>query len=316
MSNAPVVSVVGSTMMDMITYADKLPAAGETVVGRGFTLGFGGKGANQAVMAALLGAEVAMINCLGSDTFGDMTLQNFEQLGIDRRCVEQLPGESSGVAAIWVEPGGENRIVITPGANNRITRDHIDKAFRVLARPRIVLCQLEIPQEAVRWTFERARAIGATTVFNPAPAVPIDKRVLEHTTWLIPNEREFAVIAQDVLGATPAAFELPDAIRDIAGRLRVNVVVTLGEKGALLYEADGNAGVRDIPAVGALAVDTTGAGDAFVGAFSYALGIKRSPIEAVRLACACASSSVTRKGTQTSFPRGAELRQIRERVWR
>ena len=154
------VMVVGSSMVDLLSYLERFPAAGETIFGRSFSMGFGGKGANQAVMAALLGAKVSMVNCVATDVFGDLTVKNFEGFGIDVRCVDRAEGTYSGVASIWVEPDGQNRIVLGAGANEALTPERVDRAFDELPAPRVVLCQFEVPQPAIVRAFERGREAG------------------------------------------------------------------------------------------------------------------------------------------------------------
>ena len=298
--------VVGSSMVDLISYLGKFPAAGETVFGRSFSMGFGGKGANQAVMAALLGARVSMVNCLATDVFGNLTIENFESFGIDVSCVEQIEDTYSGAAAIWVDRDGENRIVLGTGANESVSPEIVDKAFHTLPKPKVVLCQFEIPQPSIVRAFERAREIGATTILNPAPGAPLDPQIPELTDWLIPNETEFAIIA-DLAKETKDTKELSSIVERTANEMETNVVVTLGERGALLYEPSAGRAARNIPAPSVDATDTTGAGDAFAGAFAYAVSQKAEPTSAVRFACAIAAASVTRPGTQVSYPRGEAL---------
>jgi ribokinase len=291
-------------MVDLIAYAGHAPAAGETVMGDDFRIGFGGKGANQAVMARLLGAEVAMVNALGDDVFGDMTVANFVGLGIDVTHVSRVPG-ASGVAPIWVEPDGTNRIIIVPGANGAMVPADAVAALEALhsfAPLDVVVGQLEIPQAVTAAAFEAARRLGAVTVLNPAPAVDLEPALLAAADWLVPNEHEFARLA----GASPDATdaELVAFARSTGAR----VVVTLGSRGAALLGEDG--AVRRIAAEPVRAVDTTGAGDAFIGAFAFGLA-KGLPAEAaVRLGIRCATDSVLRPGTQASFPRGEELEPL------
>ena len=198
---APRIAVVGSTMIDLIAYTQRVPSGGETIQGDDFRLGFGGKGANQAVMARLLGAEVAMVNALGDDVFGDMTMRNFADLGIDARFVTRVPG-SSGVAPIWVEPDGTNRIICVAGANDAMVPADAAAAIHALAPLDVVVGEFEIPQPVTAAAFAAARALGAVTVLNPAPAADMDPALLAVTDWLIPNEHEFARIA----GASPDAY--------------------------------------------------------------------------------------------------------------
>ena len=192
MAQQVAIIVVGSTMIDMMTYAERVPAAGETLVGERFSQGFGGKGANQAVMASRLGAAVAMVNCVGDDVFGDMTLENLTREGIDVTSVSRVAGVSSGVAPIWVEADGTNRIIVVPGANNHVSPEQARTAVEAAAEVHLVLGQFEIPQAATASAFAAGRRRGAVTVLNPAPAAELSPALLEVTDWLIPNEVEFA----------------------------------------------------------------------------------------------------------------------------
>jgi ribokinase len=288
-------------MVDLIAYAGHAPAAGETVMGDDFRIGFGGKGANQAVMARLLGAEVAMVNALGDDVFGDMTVANFVGLGIDVTHVSRVPG-ASGVAPIWVEPDGTNRIIIVPGANGAMVPADAVAALEALAPLDVVVGQLEIPQAVTAAAFEAARRLGALTVLNPAPAADLDPALLAAADWLVPNEHEFARLAGASTDATDA--EIAAFARSTGAR----VVVTLGARGAALLGDDG--AVRRIAAEPVQAVDTTGAGDAFIGAFAFGLARGLPAGASVRLGLRCATDSVLRPGTQASFPRGAALEPL------
>lgn len=292
-SRPPTVVVVGSMNIDLIAYARRAPGPGETVIGDRFQSGFGGKGANQAVMARLLGADVSFVGALGDDLYATMTLDNFARLGVRASGVMRVAG-SSGVAPIWVEEGGTNRIIVVPGANDRVTPEHAAAAVAATERVDVAVGQFEIPQAATAAGFEAARARGAVTVLNPAPAAPILPELLAVTDWLIPNEVEFGILAGsdgDTSDAAMVAF---------AGRTGSRLVVTLGSRGAAVVGRAGR--VTRVPASPVTAVDTTGAGDAFVGAFSVGLADGLSELDAVRLGVLCASDSVTRHGTQTSFP--------------
>ena len=309
--DTPAVMVVGSTMIDMVAYTDRVPAAAETVHGRSFSLGFGGKGANQGVMARRLGASVAMVTCLGDDVFAEMTLENFGAEGLDTTHVHCASGVSSGVAPIWVEPDGTNRIIIVAGANERLTPDQARTAVTSAPRVDVVLSQFELPQDVTAAGFTAARERGAVTVLNPAPAAEIRTDLLAVTDWLVPNEVEFAHLAR-LAGVAVGDGSISDsAISAVADALGVRLVVTLGGAGAALVGADG---VRRVPAPQVEAVDTTGAGDAFVGALAYALAAGLAELDAVRLGCACASASVTQPGTQSSFPAGEQLATLRREL--
>lgn len=296
-SSGPWLTIVGSTMIDLVAYADRLPERGETVVGERFAQGFGGKGANQAVMASLMGARVTMVNCLGDDGYGDQTIANFESYGIDTTHVRRVAG-SSGVAPIWVEGDGNNRIIIVPGANAGLRPEHGSEAVASQERVDAVIGQFEIDQAVTTAAFGAARERGALTILNPAPGAAVEPDLAAVSDWVIPNETEFAIIAR--AAGVPDDPEDPAALRQLAAALDSRLVVTLGERGAALLGADGTVLMVEAPSVDA--VDTTGAGDAFVGAFVFGLASGWSEDDAVALGCAIAADSVTRPGTQSSFP--------------
>jgi ribokinase len=290
----PAVVVVGSMNIDLVAYAPRAPGPGETVLGDRFQSGFGVKGANQAVMARLLGADVAFVGALGDDLYATSTLENFARLGVDAGGVMRVPG-SSGVAPIWVEANGTNRIIVVPGANALVTPKHAAAVVGAASRVDVVIGQLEIPQAVTAGAFAAGRARGAVTVLNPAPAAPILPELLAVTDWLIPNEVEFRILS----GTTGEGPSDP-VLAGWATRTGCRLVVTLGARGAALVGRNG--AVVRVEAVPLTAVDTTGAGDAFVGAFAVGLGLGLSEIDAVRLGIRCASDTVTRPGAQASFP--------------
>jgi ribokinase len=302
---APEIVVVGSTMMDMIAYVKRAPSSGETVIGDSFSLGFGGKGANQAVMASRFGAKVKMINTLGDDVFGETTLKNFQEQGIDTKYVNRVAG-ASGVAPIWVEEDGSNRIICVPGTNFAMTVPQVQSALSEISEIDVLVGQLEIRQEVTAAAFAAARARGITTILNPAPFAPLSSELVKNSDWIIPNETEFAGL--DSSGRAPNS---DDVILELANSLGCKLVVTLGDKGAALVENDK---VVRVAAPSVNAIDTTGAGDAFVGAFSVGLGLGFEPKQAVKLGCESASLSVTRKGTQSSYPSRQEAEQILSRI--
>ncbi|MXV89130.1 MAG: ribokinase [Acidimicrobiia bacterium] len=296
--------IVGSTMMDLVAYADRLPEAGETVVGSSFQTGFGGKGANQAVMARLLGADVSMVCCVGTDGYGTETLQNFAERGIDTTWARRVPG-ASGVAPIWVEASGQNRIIILPGANLAMDPNVAVAAVNDGPAPGVVAGQFEIPQSVTAAAFAAARRRGAITVLNPAPAAPLEAELASASDWLIPNEVELtALTGEDPGDGLPS----DDLLRSVADRVGCRLLVTLGEAGSALVGTDGS--VHRAPAPTVDAIDTTGAGDAFVGGFIWALAGGRSEMDAVRIATTVAADSVTRPGTQLSFATTAEYERL------
>jgi ribokinase len=288
----PSILVVGSTMIDLIAYADRLPEAGETLVGTAFRMGFGGKGANQAVAAARFGAAVSIVNAVGEDAYGAEYLANFAAQGVDTTYVRRVPG-SSGVAPIWVDGAGMNRIIIVPGANLHVPAGLAVEAVGATA-PSVVVGQFEIPQAVTAAAFVAARAAGAITVLNPAPA---DPALLAATDWLVPNEHEFALLGGGTLDGDEAGED--ERIAGLADRLGVSLVVTLGERGAAVLPRGGS--IARVTAGRVAAVDTTGAGDAFLGAFAVGMAEGWDPVDAARLGCAFAADSVTRHGTQASF---------------
>lgn len=300
MTDSPLrIAVVGSTMIDLVAYAPRMPGPGETIVGDRFQMGFGGKGANQAVMARNFGAEVWMVNCVGDDAYGTMARDNLSERGVDTTFVHQVPG-SSGVAPIWVEPDGTNRIIIVPGANHALTAEQAVEAVEAI-RPNVVIGQFEIPQEVTAAAFFAAQTRGAITILNPAPAAPIDPALLEACDWVAPNEVEFALMFDRA--------ESDQSLVEVAATLGCRLVVTLGAAGCALVEGGR---VHRIPAPEVVAVDTTGAGDAFVGTFAFGLGIGLGDHAAASLANQSAATSVTRPGTQTSFPSAEEARLLLE----
>ena len=291
------IAVIGSTMMDLTVYADILPAAGETRFGESFTTGFGGKGANQAVMAARTGAKVTMITGIGKDGFGDESLQNFKDCQMDTSSVLRLDTHT-GVAHIWVDGQGQNRISIVPGANFKLRpQDAIDEVKK-LKNVSVLIAQCEIPQEVTLAAFRTAQELGITTILNPAPYQPLTDDLLELTDWLIPNEIEFAELDK--------AHRAPDTDEIIASlREKGRTIVTLGSEGAALVTIDGK--VKRFAAQKISATDTTGAGDCFIGAFAAAIASGATEESAVQFGIDCATKSVTRKGAQSSYPKIEEM---------
>jgi ribokinase len=290
-----VIVVVGSAMMDLTAYADVLPEPGQTLAGQLFTTGFGGKGANQAVMAAHCGAHVHFIGKLGDDVFGKAIADNFVKVGINSQFVE-TSSTANGVAHIWVDGNGENRIIIIPGANHEIEVTKAVEAINSIEDLAIVVAQCEIKQEVTLAAFKAAKARGCTTILNPAPYQPLSAELLQLTDWLIPNETEF----RELHGTLPSNDEILKSFRP--GK---NSIVTLGSKGAVYISADGQ--IHHAPAPQVIAIDTTGAGDAFVGSFAFALATGKEPVDAMKLGISIASLSVTRKGAQSSYPNQTEI---------
>jgi ribokinase len=273
----PVIAVVGSAMMDLTAYAEVLPGPGETLVGKQFTTGFGGKGANQAVMAAIAGAEVFFVGKIGKDVFGDSFLENFSKRNVNTKYIER-DDEPSGVAHIWVDGTGENRIIIIPGANHTIDKANAISAINEIPELGIVIGQCEIKQEVTLAAFKAAKARGAITILNPAPFETLSEELISHCDWIIPNETEYSAL----------------------GEIDANILLTLGDKG--VHHLSSN---LKVAALKVTPIDTTGAGDSFVGAFAAKL--HEGAEVAMKFGCVAAGLSVTKKGAQSSYPTYEEI---------
>jgi ribokinase len=287
--------VIGSANIDLTTFSDRFPIAGETIFGQKFDLGFGGKGANQAVAARLCGADVFMVARVGGDLFGPATIENFKKLGIDATHVKQIDGVSSGVAPIFVEHNGQNRIIVVKGANDLLRPADVDAASDLLKTVDCMVLQFEIPLETVYYSVGFARKNGIRCIVNPAPAQPVDLTALSGLDYFVPNETEAENIAgmpvQNVEDAKKCAEKL------LSGGVK-RVILTLGANGSLLA---GREGMEHIPAFAMKSIDSTGAGDAFIGSFAVFLGEGLPEREAVRRANLYAGLSTTGVGTQKSF---------------
>jgi ribokinase len=295
MPTHPRIAVVGSANIDLTTFADQFPKPGETIFGQNFDLGFGGKGANQAVAAKLCGADVSMVARVGSDLFGPATIKNFQKLGIDATHVRQVDGVSSGVAPIFVEPSGQNRIIVVKGANDTLKPADVDAAGEMLKTASCIVLQFEIPLETVYYTVQFARKHGIRCILNPAPAQPIDIKAVSGLDYFVPNESE----AETITGMPVR--NLDDAKKCAQNLLSsgINrVIITLGANGSLLA---GREGMEHVPAFSVKSVDSTGAGDAFIGSFAVFLGEGLPERDAVCRANLYAGLSTTSVGTQKSF---------------
>lgn len=296
------IAVVGSNMMDLVTYVTRMPERGETLEAPSFAIGHGGKGANQAIAAARLGSEVVMVTKVGDDDFAKATIANFEANGIATTHVSQASGVSSGVAPIFVEPSGENAILIVKGANRHLSPADVDAAAADLRTCRLILLQIEVPVETVYHAVAFGKAHGIDVLLNPAPAAAdLDVARIRDVAFLVPNESELAILSglpvRDEGEAETAALSL--VAKGIA-----TVVVTMGARGALLVDG---ASVQAIPPVKVDAVDTTGAGDAFIGAFAHFYAGGDGVLASLTSAARYAAQSIRRRGTQASYPTAAEF---------
>jgi ribokinase len=295
MSKRPRIAVIGSANIDLTTFADRFPKPGETIFGQKFDLGFGGKGANQAVAARLCGADVFMVARVGSDLFGPATIENFKKLGIDTTHVKQIAGLSSGVAPIFVEPNGQNRILVVKGANDALKPADVDAAAEVLKTCDCMVLQFEIPLETVYYAVAFARKHGIRCILNPAPGQPIDLHALTALDYLIPNESEAETITGIPVRNVDDAKRCAENL--LEGGIR-RVIITLGSQGALLTSEGFS---EHVSAYTVRSIDSTGAGDAFIGSFAVFLSEGSGEAEAIRRANLYAALSTTGVGTQKSF---------------
>ena len=299
------VVVIGSLNMDLVTRAPRLPRGGETLIGHSFATVSGGKGANQAVAAARLGAQVAMIGCVGNDDYGVRLRDALLAEHIDCQAVSVVE-DSSGVALIVVDDNSQNAIVIVAGANGAMMPAVIDRFDAVLQAADVVICQLEIPDVTVGHALKRARELGKTVILNPAPASrPLPADWFAAIDYLIPNESEAAALSGLVVDSLQSA---ETAATRLIAMGAGKVIVTLGAQGSLF--ANGK-GFEHFPAPTVKAVDTTAAGDTFVGGFAAALADGKSEDEAIRYGQIAAALSVTRAGAQPSIPTMSEVQAFR-----
>ena len=293
--------VVGSINVDIVALVERLPTPGETVTGGTLLINHGGKGANQAVAARRLGAEVRFIGCVGDDTFGPELRRGIAAEGIGVDGLTTIVGSNSGTALIVVDAAGRNQIAVASGANMRLTVDWIARFAEDIAWAQIVICQLEVPLDTVVWTLQTARQHGAVTILNPAPAQALPPEVWPLVDYVTPNEIEAAHLSGRSLSVSSDAGPVTQAL--LAWGPRV-VILTLGERGAFLGTPDR---LTHVPAFPVTAVDTTAAGDAFNGALAVALGEGRPLERAVRFANAAAGLACTQPGAQSSLPVRAQV---------
>jgi len=302
--------VLGIFAADLVFQADRLPTIGETLLGRGFSIGSGGKGSNQAIAAARAGGKVGLITRIGADAFGDLARSAWRAEGIITDAISIDAGQPTGAAFIFVSAAtGDNAIIVTPGAAGRISAADTAAAASMIAGAKVFMTQLEQPVEAALAGLEAARQAGVITIFNPAPAIAVPESIWRFCDWTTPNETEAAALSDVAYDGVDGALHAADAL----GRRGVrNVLITLGEKGALLHGEVGTALFS--PLADATVVDTTGAGDAFNAGFAVALAEGRSAEDAIRFATAVAGLSVGRPGTAASMPTRPEIEAALERI--
>lgn len=287
------IAVIGSSSMDLVVISDKRPGAGETVLGSSFKTVPGGKGANQAVAAARLGADVAMIGCVGDDHYGAAILENFKQNNVSTTNVEPVTETESGTAHIILAEG-DNSIVVVKGANDHVTPDFVKKSTELIKEADMVLIQQEIPEETVEYVSDLCKEFGVRLLLNPAPARPLSQKVIDNANYITPNEHEASVLFNGL--------STEDALKQYPNK----VFITEGKEGARYH--DGEKEVL-VPSYSVEAVDTTGAGDTFNAALAVALAEGKSISDSLRFANRAASLSVTKFGAQGGMPIRKEVEE-------
>ena len=301
--------VVGSLNMDLVVRTAHMPVPGETVRGEGFQTIPGGKGANQAAAIALLGKQAIMVGRVGADAFGPRLIENMVRQGVDVSHILATPGVASGNAMIIVDALGQNSIVIASGANGLVSPADVDDCEAILRQVDFLVLQLEIPMETVAYAVEKASSFGVQVVLNPAPATDLPDELLQHVDYLVPNETEAQILTGVDVVDTASAEVAARALRVAGAR---HVIVTLGERGSLTV---GGGETFHTAAPEVEVVDTTAAGDAFVGGLVVGLGRGDALPVAVRFATCAGALAVTRFGAQTSLPSAAEAQALYDRQY-
>ncbi|WP_064091163.1 ribokinase [Rossellomorea aquimaris] len=299
------IAVIGSNMVDLISYIDNMPKEGETLEAPDFEIGCGGKGANQAVAAAKMGSDVMMVTKVGDDLFADNTIQNLESYGIDTEYTHKVPGTSSGVAPIFVDPESQNRILIIKGANQYLSPEDVDLAAEKLKQCSLIVLQLEIPLQTIYRAIEFGNEHGIPVILNPAPASKdLDFSYVCKCDFFIPNESEL-----EILTGMPVKTEeqIKAAASTLINKGVKDVIVTMGSRGVMWVTKED---VQMVNSHKVSAIDTTGAGDAFTGCFAHYLAKDGDVSHAIKMATAFAALSVTKRGTQASYPSLDEVEQL------
>lgn len=291
------IAVIGSNMVDLTSYITRMPVLGETLEAPDFSMGCGGKGANQAVAAAKYGADVLMMTKVGDDVFADNTIANFKKAGIDTKYVQKVQGVSSGVAPIFVDKSGQNSILIIKGANKYLLPKDIDDAEEDLKNCQLIILQLEISLETVYYAIDFGKRHGIPVLLNPAPATKelrIDKAC--QCDFFMPNETELAILTEMPVSTLD---EVEAAAKSLVNRGLKNVIVTMGSHGSMWINKEGKHLVKPFKVN---AIDTSGAGDAYIGCFACCYVQSGDILASMKTASAFAALSVTKRGTQKSYP--------------
>ncbi|WP_047394201.1 ribokinase [Cetobacterium sp. ZOR0034] len=287
--------VVGSINMDLVTICERAPRGGETLLGKKFMQIPGGKGANQAVAIGKMNSSVTMLGKIGKEGMGDILLNSMKKDGVDVSNIEYCD-EATGIAKIIVEENGQNRIIVVPGANYSVDNDYIDRHIETIKNCDIVVAQLEIPVETVKYSLKLAKELGKTTILNPAPARELDSEIISNSDYIIPNETEL-----EILSGIPVTDEesVVKAAHILLNKGVKGLIVTLGSKGCMFISKEIK---KSFPAYKVKAIDTTAAGDSFIGGFVNGLAAGLTFEEAIDRGTRVAAISVTRIGAQTSIP--------------
>ncbi|MCK1983604.1 MULTISPECIES: ribokinase [Peribacillus] len=299
------IAVIGSNMVDLISYIDKMPKEGETLEAQDFKIGCGGKGANQAVAAAKMGSKVMLVTKVGDDLFADNTIQNLESHGIDTEFTNKVSGTSSGVAPIFVDQESTNRILIIKGANQHLMPADVERATDKLKTSSLIVLQLEIPLPTVYRAIEFGYEQGIPVILNPAPASKeLDFDYVCKSDFFIPNESELEILTGMPVSSNS---QIRQAAYELIKKGVKNVIVTMGSRGVMWVTKEETQTVESHKVI---ANDTTGAGDAFIGCFAHFLVKNGDVLHAIKMATAYAALSVTKRGTQSSYPTSEELEEF------
>lgn len=295
------ITVIGSLNVDLVTNTLRMPKVGETILGKSFKQVPGGKGGNQADAIAKLGSAVKMIGCVGEDELGNMLVQSLQKDGVDISGIAKVKGVSTGIASITVDNDGNNCIIVVAGANNMLTVERIQEVDSAIREASVVVAQLEVPIETVKYALRAAKHLGKTTILNPAPAAQLDDEMLASIDILIPNETELEAISGVKITDYDDIFS---AARQLIDKGVRELIVTLGEKGCIHVDRKG----FDIyKAYKVKAVDSTAAGDSFIGALAAAISEGKMLEDAIAFATAVGALTVTKEGAQSSLPLRAEV---------